>query len=165
MSTARYKGEHYVLVGPKGRQAGIKGQQKIALQLLALNLTAAGAGGGIISLLLPRNKREMEKLESYIDRGYQAKKVMIRHSFRQDLRNAISGTDLLAELAVLFYIERNKSYRSMAAVVREFSNWICEKLLDPTPNKVQRIVARYHSELLTRTSPDWWRKQIAQRKK
>jgi hypothetical protein len=159
------KREHYVLLGPKGKQAGHKNQHRVALELRAIELTRAGMGGGIISLLMPRSKKRADKLREYIDRGYTVRAVPIRDSSRRDVREAIASDELLATLLAHFDREKQLAKNEIRAHVREFSTWVCEKLSDHRPNQVRRLVREAHPDLADRTSPDWWRKQIARRKK
>jgi hypothetical protein len=158
------KREHLVLVGPRGKQAGFQNQAKMALQLCSLELNSSDIGGGITTLLLPGSISEKNRLQSLLDRGYAPKVVIKRRHTRDEVRAAITDS-LLAILGEIFYQEKGTSPRVMSAVVREFSIWITTKLIDSKPNKVRRIVEKAHPDLATRTSPDWWRKQIAQRKK
>ena len=116
-------------------------------------------------LLLPKNKIELEKLRKYISRGYRVKKITIRKNPRKIVREAIKSNQLMVALAEKFLAEKGSSLRAMTAPVREFSNWICLKLSDKKPNQVKNIVYKAHPNLVDRTSPDWWRKQIAERKK
>ena len=157
--------EHLVLIGPIGKRAGVRKQQMIACKLHAINLSSVGHGGGIADLLLPKNKIELEKLRKYISRGYRVKKITIRKNPRKIVREAIKSNQLMVALAEKFLAEKGSSLRAMTAPVREFSNWICLKLSDKKPNQVKNIVYKAHPNLVDRTSPDWWRKQIAERKK
>lgn len=161
----KVKPEHLVLIGPSGKQAGLRNQHMIACKLQAIHLNSVGLGGGITNLLLPKNSIESAKLRKYISRGYTVKTSVIRNSTRQTVRNVIKSDQLIVTLAEEFLAAKGSSPRSMAAPVREFSNWICEQLKDHRPNQVRNIVAKAHPDLVDRTEPDWWRKQIAQRKK
>jgi hypothetical protein len=157
--------EHLVLIGPIGKRAGVRKQHIIACKLHAINLCSVGHGGGIADLLLPKNKIELEKLRKYIRRRYKVKKVTIRRNPSKIVREAIKSNQLMVALAEKFLAEKGTVRRAMAAPVREFSNWICLKLTDKNPNQVKNIVYKAHPNLVDRTSPDWWRKQIAERKK
>lgn len=159
------KRDHFVLLGPKGKQAGLKNQHRVALELKAIEITRAGMGGGIISLLMPRSKKRADKLREYIDRGYTVGKVPIRDNSRRDVRNAIASDALLATLLAHFDKEKQLAKNEIRAPIREFSIWVCEKLNDHRPNQVRRLIAAAHPDLAERTSPDWWKKQIARRKK
>ena len=161
----KVKPEHLVLIGPGGKQAGLQNQRMIACKLQAIRLNSIGKGGGITSLLLPKNKLESEKLRQYIDRGYTVKKISVRTNRRQAVRDAVKSDELIVALAEMFLAEKGSSPRVMAAPVREFSNWICANLKDQNLNRVRNIVAKANRELGQRTEPDWWRKQIANRKK
>lgn len=156
--------KHLVLVGPNGKQAGRKDQARIAHQMLSVELNSSGKGGGITKLLLPRTAVEYRKLEKLKRRGYTVKKVAIRSHHRNNIRDAVTDA-LLVNLAEKFLSEKGKSPRAMAAIVREFSNWISDKLKDHQAIEVRSIVAMAHRDLVDRTSADWWRKRIAQRKK
>ena len=150
---------HHVLIGPKGKRAGRIDQKKIAMQLHALQLTTAGSGGGIVSTLLPRKKKDWDELEKLIDRGYSAKEVKSRSNYREDVRNSVRTNNLIAKLAVRFERER-RGERYLSAAKRELAVWICEKLSDPIPNEVKRIVGEAHPELLNMTKADWWKKRL-----
>ena len=162
MMNARPK--HLVLVGPNGKKAGRKDQARIAHQMLCVELNSSGKGGGITKLLLPRSTGENKKLEKLQRRGYTVKKVAIRTHQRNNIRNAVTDS-LLVHLAEKFLSEKAASPRAMWAIVREFSNWISNKLKDHQATRVRSIVAMAHPDLVGRTSADWWRKRIAQRKK
>ena len=161
----KVKPEHFVLIGPCGKQAGVRNQHLIACKLHAIDLNLLGLGGGITNLLLPKNTIEAAKLLKYVSRGYTVKKSVIRKSNRQAVRDAINSDELMVTLAEKFLAEKGSSPRSIAAPVREFSKWICMHLKDNRPNQVQSIVTKAHPDLVGRTQPDWWRKQIAERKK
>jgi|GEM_PF-2063102 hypothetical protein len=156
--------EHLVLIGPNGKQAGHKDHAVIAQQIYCVQLNSSGKGGGITTLLLPRNDRQRKKLEKLLGRGYTVKRVRIRSHCRSKIRDAVTDS-LLIILAEKFLSEKSSSPRAMSAIIREFSNWICTKLKDPQARDVRSIVVRSHPDLVERTSADWWRKQIAQRKK
>lgn len=159
------KREHFVLLGPKGKQPGLKNQHRVALELKAIEITQAGLGGGIISLLMPRSKKHADKLREYVDRGYTVGKVPIRNNSRRDVRKAVASDKLIATLLAQFDNEKKLAKNKISAPVREFSLWVCEKLSDHKPNQVRRLITAAHPDLAERTSPDWWQKQIARRKK
>jgi hypothetical protein len=153
-----------VLVGPRGKRAGLKNQAQVALQLRSVELNSSGRGGGITSILFPTDAHALAKVQTLIARGYSAKPMAIQGSTRAGLRAAVTDS-LLAELAVIFDLEKGSTPRAQSAVVREFTIWLCEKLCATALNDVQRIVARHHPDLGSRVQPDWWRKRIAERKK
>lgn len=157
--------KYFVLIGPTGKQAGRKDQHKIALQLVAIELTKKGEGGGIIDGLLPRSAREKRVLKGLVSRGYKVKKVKKRITFRKDVRDAVLNDVIIAQLAVRYESARGHSRRAMSAVIQDFSNWVCEKLSDPKSNQIKQIVGAAHPELLNMTRPDWWKKQLNQRVK
>lgn len=157
--------EYFVLTGPGGKQAGRKDQHKLALQLTAINLTKNGMGGGIVNGLLPRSAREKRVLHGLASRGYKVKQVIKRARFWKGVRDSVMNDDLFVQLAVRYEKERGNSRRAMSSVNRDFSRWMCQKLSDPTPNDIKRIVAFAHPELLNMIRPDWWKKQINQRVK
>jgi hypothetical protein len=157
--------KYFVLVGPSGKQAGRKDQHKIALQLAAIELTERGEGGGIVNGLLPRSARDKRVLNGLVSRGYKAKKVTKRTSFRKDAREAIMNDLLITQLLVRYEIDRGHSRRAMSAVKQDFSGWICQKIQDQNFNEIKRIVGVAHPELLNMTRPDWWEKQLNQRVK
>lgn len=155
---------HLTLVGPKGKQAGLNNQGRMARQLHCISLTSSGIGGGITTLLLPETIHEKQNLEKLVRRGYTVKKVPIRLHGRQVVRDAVSD-QLLVMMSEKFISEKPLSPRVRAALIREFTDWICHNLKDHRPNDIRSIVAQAHPDLVDRTSPDWWRKRIAQRKK
>lgn len=158
------KPKHLVLIGPNGKQAGRKDQAQIAHQILSVELNSSGRGGGITKLLLPRSALEYKKLEKLQLRGYTVKKVEIRKHRRTNIREAVTDS-LLVHLAEKFLSEKGSSPCAMSAIVREFSNWISNKLKDHHATEIRSVVAKAHPDLVDRTSADWWRKRIAQRKK
>lgn len=156
--------KHLVLLGPSGKQAGRKDQARIARQLFCVELNSSGRGGGITKLLLPRSALEYKKLKELQTRGYSHKMVAIRKHHRIDIREAVTDS-LLVRLGEKFLSEKGSSGLAMSAIVREFSIWLTNKLKDHRSNEVRSIVAMAHPDLVDRTSKDWWRKQIAHRKK
>jgi len=157
--------KYSVLIGPGGKRAGLRDQYKIALQLVAIELTKRGLGDGIINGLLPKSAREKRVLNSLVSRGYKVKEVIKRHSFRKDLREAIMDDVFIAQLAARYERDRGMSRRAMSAVNKDFSNWVCGKLLDPNFNEIKVIVEKVHPELLNMTRADWWKKQLNHRLK
>lgn len=157
--------KHFVLVGPSGKQSGRKDQHNIALQLAAIELTQKGNGGGIISGLLPRTSKNIKILNTLIAKGYEARAVKKRFTFRSEVRDATKSDSLIAQLAVLYQQERGKNKRAMAAPMRDFSAWVCSQLLDPGQNTIKRLVGEAHPELPNMVKPDWWKKQLNQRVK
>ena len=115
-------------------------------------------------MLLPKTTVQRKNVEKLLGRGYSFKEVRVRRHERVNVREAVTD-ELLATLAVRFAAEKGHSKRAMSAVVREFSNWITNKLKDPKGNDVFRIVETAYRELSDRKSPEWWKQQIAQRKK
>lgn len=156
---------HWVLIGPKGKQAGHKNRHNIASQIAAIYLSASGSGGGIIEALLPKTEKELEYLEKLIDRGYTIKKVTPRNNYTQEVRDAVMSDTLIAQLAVRFEREKGNNREAMHAVNRSFSEWVCEKLSAKEQNDVKTLIEKAHPELANRTSPDWWKKQLNQRVK
>lgn len=154
---------HWVLLGPKGKQPGLKGRHKIALQFAALFLSATGRGGGIINALLPKTIKELDYLEELIDRGYTIKRVKPRTNLSQEVREAVMSDKLIAQLAVRFEREMGSNRRAMHAVNRSFSEWVCGKLSAKEKNDVKTLIENAHPELANRTSEDWWKKQLNQR--
>jgi hypothetical protein len=155
---------HYVLIGPSGKQAGRRDQKKLALQLAALQMTVCGQGGGIVTGLLPKTQRETEQLAELTSRGYTCKKVPVRKTILRSVRQAVMSDQLIAQIAVRFEHEKGHSKHAISAVNREFSLWICEKLVDPKMNEIKKILQKEDDELLNRLSPDWWKKQLNRRK-
>lgn len=158
------KPKRFILVGPKGKLAGRKDQAQIALQIYCDELNSGGLGGGISTLLLPKTTVQRKNIEKLLGRGYTVKEVRVRRHDRVNVRKAVTD-ELFARLAVRFAAEKGHSKRAMSAVVREFSNWISNKLSDPKPNEIILLVAKAHPELPNRKSAEWWKQQIAQRKK
>jgi hypothetical protein len=162
MSTkTRYK--CFVLIGPCGKQAGRTDQREIARQIAAIELTKKGRGGGILSLLLPKSPREKRILRDLVSRGYKVKKILTRTSYRKDVRQAIRNDEIIAQLAVHYDLERRNSTEATSAVIPDFSEWVCQKLSDTSPNEIKRIVGSAHDELLNMKQSDWWKKQLKQR--
>jgi hypothetical protein len=156
---------HWVLLGPKRKQAGLRDQKLIAIKIEAKRIAAESGSQGIIQFLLPKTGSESERLKKLTDRGYTIKKVIPRRNLNKEVREAVMSDALMLQLAVFFAREKGKSFRAMQAVNRGFARWICNKLKDLEPNHIKDIVGKAHQELLNRTSEDWWKKQINQRVK
>ncbi len=157
--------EHWVLIGPQGKQAGLKDQKLIAMKLAAVYMSAIGSSQGIIQLLLPKTEEEIDRLIELTDRGYTIKKVQSRQTINKKIRDAVLSDTLMVSLAVRFEREKGKSPRAMGAVNKEFSIWICNKLKDQKSNPIKDLVEKTNDELLNRTKEDWWKKQLNQRVK
>ncbi len=153
----------FVLIGPGGRQAGRPDHRKIAYQITAIELTKKGRGGGIVSHLLPKSPREKRVLKNLVSRGYKAKEILTRISYRKDVREVIRNDDIIAQLAVRYEFERGNRIEESSAVIPDFSEWLCQKLSDTSPNEIKRIVGAAHDELLNMKRPDWWKKQLNHR--
>jgi hypothetical protein len=151
---------HYVLIGPRGKQAGHHNQGELALQLVAVCLAAGGNSGGIVGALLPKTIKELKHIQSLLDRGYTFKRSAPKRGIREEIRSAAMSDELIVKLAVRFELEKRESPKAMHALMREFSVWICDKLTDLKPSDVKLIVEAAHHDLPNRTDPDWWRKQI-----
>lgn len=156
---------HWVLVGPKGRQAGRRDQRKIANQIAAIQITESGRGGGIISALLPRTTQESDRIEKLIRRGYTTRSVLVRKNRSKVIREAVMDDALIVKLAIYFENEKGHSPRAMKAVIREFSNWVCSKLKGTNLNNVRKLIEARYPDLADRTSPHWWRTQLSVRAK
>lgn len=153
---------HYVLVGPKGKQAGLRSQKSLAIQLAAFNMVAQGHGGALASLLLPKSDLEFQRLAKLVRKGYWYKLVKVRKTIRQDIRDAAISDYLLLTLATRFELEMKSNKRAMSAVLQHFSIWICSKLSKQDP-EITKLVEQAHYDMPNRTSPDWWEKQINQK--
>lgn len=160
------KAKHFVLIGPKGKQAGRRDQKDIALQFAAIKKTRAGFGGGIINLLLPKTIKQWQTVERLQSKGYFFKEVNTRSSIREHVRDAAINDHLYAALVYAFLDEKGNSPRAMRAPVRELTAWITKKIREQDPIIVQLFKSQ--PELLNRFKVDWWQVQtrpIRKRKK
>ncbi len=155
--------QHFVLVGPSGKQAGRKDQHKIALQIEALWRQRTGLGGGISDLLIPTSPKEMKTINRLIGKGYRTKKVVGRKNYRKGLREKLIVGYLITVLAARFVHDLGDRRLENRSVVREFSKWVCKNLNDQYPNEIKRIIGAVDDELLNMRKPDWWKNQINQR--
>lgn len=155
----------WVLLGPAGKQAGRKDQHIVALQILAIQLSASGSGGGIVNSLIPKSTKELEKLKSLIDRGYTIKNVSPRPNLAKEVREAVMSDELMAKLAVRFELDKAEKLQYMQAITRSFAEWICERLTADGNNDIKNLVKSAHHELANRTQPGWWKEQISERVK
>jgi hypothetical protein len=155
--------KHLVLVGPKGRRAGLEGGWKVALQMAALESHAKQPLKGIASLLIPRTQKEKKRITNLIARGYSFKEVSRRETIRKSIRKAAISDSLVAQLLNFYWEETGLKHRYRSALKREFTLWVTKKLSELGPNRVKSVVGRAHTELLNRTSSDWWKKQLNQR--
>jgi hypothetical protein len=153
--------EHYVLLGPKGKQAGRSGQKSLAQRLAALEMTANGHGRGLPSLLIPKTDRDIQSLFSLVSKGYWYRIVKSRATIRKPMRLAARNHELLRSLTFIFLREHGSKKRVTSALVEKLAEWICESLRCGDP-EVTRLVSKAHHDLLNRTSKDWWKKQINQ---
>lgn len=154
---------HWVLIGPAGRQAGRKDQHIVALKIVAIQLLASGAGGGIINSLIPKSIKELVNLKNLIDRGYTIKSVTPRPNLAKEVREAVMSDELMAKLAVRFELDKAENLQYMQAITRSFSEWICEQLTSDGNNDIKYLVKSAHPELANRTNPGWWKEQISER--
>lgn len=152
---------HYVLVGPAGKQPGRRRQKLLAAQLAAIVMHQKEMGGGLVNALMPRSNEELERLVKLQEKGYCYREVKFRKTIRSDVRNAAVADDLLVGLLRYFSSEKQGSRRAQTAFVKEFSNWIADKLTKRDPT-ITRLIERAHYDLPNRKSPDWWKKQINQ---
>lgn len=157
--------KHWVLLGPKGKQAGLQDQHSIANKIAALRMTASGSGGGIVSTLLPKTEKDLNRLKKLFDRGYTIKLVPVRRNRTKSNREAVMDDSLMVQLAIYYELEKGNSPRAMKAVNREFPNWVCAKLKDIDQNEVRKLIESRYPDLADRASPDWWKKQLNQRTK
>jgi hypothetical protein len=155
--------KHHVLVGPRGKRAGLRLGNTIALQMLAIELCATGRGGGIVALLLPNTPKEWNYVFSLTAKGYSYKEVQPRRTIRSEIREAAVSDNLIVQLAILFEKDKGWSKKAISAVNREFSIWVTQNLRELPRNKVKIVIEKSHPELLNRTSIDWWKKQLNQR--
>lgn len=156
---------HWVLLGPKGRQAGRKDQHLVALKIVALQLSASGEGGGIADLLTPKSTKELNGLKRLIDLGYSVKQVKPRSNLAKDVREAVMSDKLIAQLAVRFELDKAEQIKHMQAVSRSFSEWICKNLTAAGQNDIKILIRNTHPELENRIKPGWWQDQIGERVK
>jgi hypothetical protein len=160
------KAKHFVLIGPKGKQAGRQDQKNIALQFAAIKMTRDRFGGGIINLLLPKTKKQWETIEKLQSRGYSFEEVTTRSSIREQVRDAAINDRLYIALGCEFLIEKRNSQRAASAPVREFTAWITKKIKEQDPSIVRLFTSQ--PELLNRRKAGWWQVQtrpIRKRKK
>jgi hypothetical protein len=156
--------QHYVLVGPAGKQPGRRTHKSLAIQLAAIDMTMQGFGGGLAKLLLPSSDKQFEQLLKLVKRGYWHRRVKVRRTMRGEVRNAAVRDNLLADLEALFIAEKFGGKRVRKVCVNEFCKWIAGKLAEGDP-EITRRVSQEHFELPNRTQPDWWKKQKNQQLK
>ncbi len=159
------KREHLVLIGPSRKRAGHTKQGLIACQIRAVELTESRQGGGIVSLLLPKNDREKTRLRNLVNRGYTVETVPIRNHSRKKIRDAVKSPELVVALAELFLLENASNDRAISAFKDEFAEWVCKKLLDHRHNRVRMLIKKAHHELVDSTKPGWWKTHLPRRKK
>jgi glutaredoxin len=155
---------HLVLRSKKnGKVASRTDQNMIALRLKAIQLSASGRGGGIVSLLLPGSKRDKEVLEKASSR-YEVVEVRKRSTQeRQRIRSEIEGNNfLIVALANLYLKSINQSPYKI--LLRDFARWICTELANHNSDACE-LVFSVCPALADRQSPSWWEKQFAQRRK
>ena len=155
---------HLVLRSKKtGKVASRTDQNMIALRLKAIQLTASGRGGGIVSLLLPGSERDKKALEKASLR-YEVVEVRMRpNQERQRVRSEIEENDFLIEALEDLYL---KSINQIPhkILLRDFAKWICTEMANHKSDACQ-LVFSVCPALPDRQKPSWWEKQIAQRRK
>ncbi len=154
---------HLVLRSKKtGKVASRTDQNMIALRLKAIQLSASGRGGGIVSLLLPQDERDERTLQKASAR-YQVVEVRKRKlGERKKVRSVVlQDAVVLAKLANLYWESlRDEPIRG---TVHGFAKWVCSELKDHHSDVCKHVVAICPA-LADRTRPGWWEKQIANRR-
>lgn len=155
---------HLVLRSKKtGKVASRTDQNMVALRLKAIQLSASGRGGGIVSLLLPRSDRDKKALEKASMR-YEVVEVRKRSTQeRQRVRSEIGGNDFLVAALADLYI-RSIKQSPYKIFLRDFARWICTEMANHKSDACE-LVFSVCPALADRQSPSWWEKKIAQRRK
>jgi hypothetical protein len=154
--------KHYVLVGANDKQASRRDQWRLALQMQAEKEAAAGRGGGLVDLLLPRTPQEAKEL-ARARKKYRLKSVKRRSPReRKSARDLVVFDDELMDNLVLLYV-RERGHLSSAQTLERFTDWICINLRNSHSEAVQLL--KDSQLVLTERQPSWWRKQIAERRK
>lgn len=146
-----------------GKIASRKDQEMIALRLKAIQLSASGRDGGVLSLLLPQTKREATELQRASLR-YDVVEVRKRSTGeRERVREALEKNDaLMVGLAELYL--RAIKHSAYKILVSKFAIWVCAEL-EIHNSDVSKLVFSNCPALADRHSPSWWEKQIAQRRR
>jgi hypothetical protein len=150
--------QHYVLVGPQGKQAGRRDQKSLAIRLAAIEMTALGKGAGLASLLIPKTNSDFKKFLDLVAKGYWFKTVKRRTTIRRSVRFAAQSDKLLMPLIERFQADQGHKRRTRSAPMRSFAEWLCKKLLE-RDHEIIRLLRSVHPELPERTKVDWWKKQ------
>jgi len=156
--------QHFVLRSrATGKIASRKDQEMIALRLKAIQLSTSGGGGGVLSLLLPKTKREATELQRASLR-YEVSEVRKRSTGeRQRVREALEKNDALMVGLTELYLRaiKNSAYKIL---VSKFAVWVCAELENHNSD-VSKLVFSNCPALADRHSPSWWEKQIALKRK
>ena len=155
--------QHLVLVGANGKQASRKDAWILAHQMWAEQETAAGRGGGIIGLLLPKNLVEQRKLND-AKKKYQFKFVKRRgNQSRKSARDIVLyDTELIVKIAHLY--EQQFGHLPKSIRIKKIANWVAKNLRNHK-SQLYAIVESRSWILEERQSPGWWEKMFAERRK
>ena len=154
-----------VIVNRKtGRFNGAIDAGGLALQMLALNMTVEGQGGGIVDLLIPKDYSRIMRLIRL-----RSTSVLSRRSIRSKKtgnrakeRDFVLNDDVaMAKLGALFSVSNPAVFTSEA-----FSRWIVRELKNKN-DAVYRLVRSggVIPENLADRRPSWWQNLIAERRK
>ncbi len=154
--------KRYVLVGANGKQASRRDQWRLALQMQAEKEAAAGRGGGLVDLLLPRTPQEAKEL-ARARKKYRLKSVKRRSTReRQSARDTVVLDDELMTKLVVLYI-REKGHLASAYTIEKFCRWVSMNLRNQHSQACRLL--KNNQLALTERRPSWWMKQIAERRK
>lgn len=162
---------HLVLKHLKtGKVASRPDQLQRAIELEAVQLTESGAGGGIVTLLLPKSAEAFAKIDG-IREVYEVVRVKSRtgkpdeQTVRQMVRAGVQNDALMVTLCALFAAQVGDTPGPQATSIKAFTHWLNIQLKNKK-SRAYNTMAKMAPELLADQRSDrWWADAIARRKK
>lgn len=134
-------------------------------QLIADHLASNGVGGGIIELILPKNKVEWDFLQKNKKKFY-VNEVSVRQTIHSNARDAARSKSFLKEIGQ-WLLQRNTNWRAIGVK-------FLAKLIEREHKKIyhartdrdlllEMILLKYQLVLIVRRH-NWWEEQLAKAK-
>lgn len=152
-----------LVVKRKGASKQVSSTKKINTTLIADQLNSTGRGGGIINILLPQTKKELEHLEAY-KKNHAVVEVTSRNTHNQLLKDYFQKEAFINQLYL--WIEKHcttpLTYENFGITLSSAQSEIIntsqasQNLLD-----LKNIFRKHAPMLLTvQRAPRWWEDQF-----